>query len=265
MGSIRMVSAMRKFVQSTTKSWLQLQHVSALKIVFILVMVVSVHVGKAQLSITSTGTTFTENFNGMGSSPTATIPSGFRLSAYNANPDWTTGATATTFAYGTTGAGVVASNSPGGNINWANGINTSSTDRAIGFLPSGSGNTGSSNIILRFTNNTGVTITNLSITFDYEKYRSGSRAYGWTFFHGTGTNPTISATDGDQSYAADANNNVIYNPPTTTSKTVTLSGLSIANGNSYSLKWVYTPVGTGGNTNGQGIGIDNFSITATAA
>jgi hypothetical protein len=42
-----------------------------------------------------------------------------------------------------------------------------------------------------------------------------------------------------------------------------LSGLSISSGSDYYLKWTFT--GLGGSTNGQGIGIDNFSVTATGA
>jgi hypothetical protein len=220
--------------------------------------------GYGQVSITSTGTAFTQNFNTMGSSATATLPAGFKISGYTASPDWSTGATATAFAYGTSGTGIVTSTSSGGNVNWANGITASSTDRSIGFLPSGSGNTTPNHITYQFVNNTGATINNLSITFDYEKSRSGTRQFDWTFFHGSASNPTTAATAGDQNYPADLNNTTVFNPPTTTSKTVTLTGLSIANGASYYLKWTYTPQG-GSSTNGEGIGLDNFSITATAA
>ncbi len=210
-----------------------------------------------QLSITSTGTAFTQNFDGMGSSATAALPTGFKIGT-----DWSAGTTATTLAYGSTGTGAVTSSSGGGAINWANGITASSTDRALGFLNS-SGYTSPRSIILKITNNTGSTIGSLSISFDYEKYRSGSRQFDWTFFHGSTVTPATSATAGDQSYPADAANTTIFNPPTTTSKTVNLTGLSIADGTDYYLKWTLT--GLGGSTNGQGLGIDNFSITATAA
>jgi hypothetical protein len=212
----------------------------------------------AQLSITSTGTAFTENFDGMGTSGTATLPAGFRVGTTS---DWTTGTTATTQAAGSSGAVFTA----GGTYNFANGATASSTDRALGFLNSGSFSSPRS-IVLALTNNTVSTITSLTIGFDYEKYRSGSRAFGWTFFHGSttsSTTPATAATTGDQTYAADANNTTLSDPPTTISKTVTLTGLSIAPGTNYYLRWTFT--GVGGSTNGQAIGIDNFSITATAA
>jgi Calx-beta domain len=198
-----------------------------------------------------------ENFEGMGNSATATLPAGFRI-----GPDWSTGTTTTTLAYGTAGTGAVTSGSSGGVINWANGATATATDRALGFLNTGAF-TSPRSITYAFTNNTGVTIDSLAITFDYEKYRSGSRQFDWTFFHGPTSNPTISATAGDQSYPADATNTVVSNPPLTTSKSVNLTGLSIGNGTTYYLRWTFT--GLAGSTNGQGIGIDNFSITATGS
>lgn len=83
---------------------------------------------KAQLSLTSISTAFTQNFDGMGSSGTATLPTGFRIGT-----DWSTGATATTLAYGTTGVGAVTGSSSGGIINWGNGVTGTATDRALGF------------------------------------------------------------------------------------------------------------------------------------
>jgi hypothetical protein len=209
----------------------------------------------AQLSITSTGTAFTENFNSMGSSATATLPAGFKIGT-----DWSTGTSSTTIAYGTTGTGVVNGTSSGGVINWANGITASSTDRCLGFLNTGTF-TSPRSIVLKLANNTGSTIVSLNISFDYEKYRSGSRQYDWTFFHGNTVTPATSASAGDQSYPADAANTTVNNPPTTITKSVNLTGLSIPNGADYYLKWTFT--GLSGSTNGQGIGIDNFSIAAT--
>lgn len=208
-----------------------------------------------QILITSTGTPFTQNFDGMGSTATAALPTGFKIGT-----DWSAGTTATTLAYGSTGTGAVTGSSGGGAINWANGVTASSTDRALGFLNSG-GYTSPRSIVLKITNNTGAGIGSLNISFDYEKYRTGTRAFDWTFFHGNTVTPATAATAGDQAYAADAANAVV-NPPTTIAKSFTLTGLSIPDGTDYYLKWTFT--GVGGSTNGQGIGIDNFSISAGA-
>ena len=210
-----------------------------------------------QLSITSTGTAFTQNFDGLGSSATASLPTGFKVNGNGASPSWTTGTTATTAAGWTSGSLALTSSSSGGTYNFANGPG-SSTDRALGFLTSGS-YVSPNSIILRITNNTGVTISNLNISFDYEKYRAGTRAWNLTFFHGNTVNPTIAETTGDQAYAVDGANAVV-NPPTSITKTIALSGLSIANGTDYYLKW--TSTGLAGSSNSQGIAIDNFSITA---
>ncbi len=207
-----------------------------------------------QISITSTGSAFTQNFDGMGSTAAAPLPTGFKIGL-----DWAIGTTATTLAAGTSGTGALTGTSSGGVYNFGNGITASATDRSLGFLTS-SGFSSPRSIVLKITNNTGGTITDLAIAFDYEKYRAGTRAFDWTFFHGNTSTPSTGEVLGNQSYAADAANAVV-NPPTTISKSVTLTGLSIAAGTDYYLKWTNT--GVGGSTNSQGIGIDNFSITAT--
>lgn len=206
-----------------------------------------------QVSITTLGVASTQNFNGMGNSATAPLPSGFKFGA-----DWSTGTTATTHAAGTTGTGVLASSSAGGAYNFANGATASSTERSIGFLSSGVF-TSPRSIVFAFTNNTGSTVTSLDVSFNYEKYRSGTRAFDWTFFHGSSSAPSTADANGNQSYSADANNTTISNPPASVSKSFTISGLSITNGTTYYLRWTYT--GSGGSTNAQGLGIDDFSLT----
>lgn len=207
-------------------------------------------------SLTAFETPFKQFFDGIGSSDVATIPTGFKFGA-----DWSTGTSVTTKAIGTTGTAILTGTSSGGNYNFANGDSLTSADRAIGFLLSSNFSTPNS-IILKITNNTGATVNTLNVAFDFEKYRSGSRAFNSTFFHGATSAPNISATAGDSAFAADLNNTTAYNPPLTGSKNFTLSGLSIANGADYYFRWTLT--GVGGSSNGQAIGIDNVSITARA-
>jgi len=200
----------------------------------------------------------TQNFDGMASTGAATLPTGFRVSNATA---YSGGTSATTLAAGTSGAGALTGTSGGGTYNFANGVTASATDRALGFLTSGSFASPRS-IMLEIQNTTGSTITELNISFDYEKYRTGSRAFDWTFFSGSDGSAWTAQTGGDQSYSADGANAVV-NPSTTISKNVTITGLSIAANAKYYLRWTFT--GSGGSTNGQAIGIDNFSITATLA
>jgi hypothetical protein len=211
---------------------------------------------QAQQSINS-GSTVTVDFNSIGSSSTATLPTGWKMGT-----DWSTGVTATTQAAGTTGTGVVSSSSSGGFFNWANGVTAATTDRALGFLTSGSFSSPRT-IIYAFQNNTGGAVTALTLTWNYEKYRSGSRAFAWTFFHGDTPTATTAATTGDQAYGADAANTTVFNPPQAVAKTVTISGLNIPTGGIYYLRWTYT--GSGGNTNAQGLALDDLTITLTTS
>jgi predicted extracellular nuclease/methionine-rich copper-binding protein CopC len=225
-------------------------------------VVVGASANAQTFSLTTLGVAQTENFDGMGSSGTATLPTGFRgpTAAGDIGTDWASGGTATLTALGSTGAGAVTSTSSGAFINWGNGVTATATDRAIGHLNSSSVLSPKS-ITYAFTNNTGSTITDLEIKFDYEKYRSANRAWTYNFFHGSTSIATTAATAGDHAYPTDGTNATILNPPATESKTVNLTGLSIANGGVYYLRWTLT--GTGGSSNGMGLGIDNFSIKAS--
>ncbi len=213
-----------------------------------------------QVSITS-GSPVTQTFDGIGSSATASLPSGFRVSRTSAT--FSGAGTATELSAGTTGTGTLTGTSSGGAYNFANGVNASSTDRGVGFLTTGTAG-GPGYLFMQLQNNTGVTITDLSISYDYEKYRSGSRAFDLTFQTSTdGSSYSAGISAGNNSYTADASNSTIFNPPTTISKTVTLSGVNITNGSSYYVRWMYAPNSGTTYTNAQGIGIDNISVTAT--
>jgi endonuclease I len=203
----------------------------------------------AQVSITANGIAFTQNFDGMGTSATAAAPAGFFIGT-----SWANTTTNTTQAGGTSVA-VTA----GGAYNYGAGPAAAATDRCLGFLTS-SGYSSPRNIIYAFTNNTNTTITDILISFNYEKYRTGTRMFDWFFYHGSANNPTTAVASGNQNYPVDANTTTIVNA-TQISKNFTISGLSIANGSTYYLRWEY--VGNMGNTNAQALGIDDFSITTT--
>lgn len=207
------------------------------------------------MQLTGINVATSENMNGMGNVATATLPTGFRIGT-----DWSAGTTATTVSAGTTGAGIITTT--GGTYNFGNGLNSSATDRALGFLTTGTF-TSPKSIVLAVQNTTGATVDELVISFDYEKYRFGTRAFDWNFFHGSSPVPATAAPAGDQSYAADANSTTVLNPPTTISKNFSITGLSIPNGGVYYLMWTFT--GVGGSTNGQAIGIDNVTIIPTNA
>ncbi|MBS1939586.1 MAG: hypothetical protein JST38_01735, partial [Bacteroidetes bacterium] len=217
----------------------------------------------AQMDITAVETAITQDFSSMGTTATGTtvsnIPAGFRVVAGAAAADWNSGGSTVALAAGSSGTGVFSGTSTGGAYNMAQGAMASSTDRALGFLTS-SGFTSPRSIILKLHNNTGGMIGSLDLAWDYEKYRNGTRAVGWTFFHGNTSTPGISDGNGDFSYGTDANNTFVNNPPASTSMANTLSGLAIPAGGDYYLRWTYT--GTGGSTNAKALAIDNFTVTA---
>ncbi|HRH70686.1 MAG TPA: hypothetical protein PLB89_14380, partial [Flavobacteriales bacterium] len=214
------------------------------------------------MNITSLGSPVTQNFNGMGTTATttttSTLPAGFKVSG---SGDWSTGATTVSLAGGTSGSGVFASGSTGGAYNMANGVIASSTDRSLGFLTSGSF-TSPRSIVLKLHNGTGAEIGSLDLAWNYEKSRNGTRAVGWTFFHGNTVVPAIADGNGDFSYAADANNTGVNNPPLSQPMSMSLTGLLIPAGADYYLRWTYT--GVGGSSNAKALSIDDFTVTANA-
>ncbi len=207
------------------------------------------------LGITTAGIAATENFSSMGSAASATIPSGFHL---NTAGEWQGGSgtisTITTQAYGSSGSGAVTTASGGGAVNFAEGVTASSTDRALGYLTSGSYSNGRS-IILRVKNKTGATITDLKVNFDYEKYRENTSSLTFNFYRGSNGSTWTAETSGDNTWAGGTA--AVINPPTTTSKSVTLTGLSIADGADYYFKWTYNGAAA---TNSQAVAIDNVSL-----
>ena len=207
----------------------------------------------AQRSITTVNTAVTESFT-IGTTASATLPTGFRAGG----SDWFGSATATTLRYGISGAESVNAASAGGCINWANGAAATATDRSIGFLATGSYSAPRS-ILFAFTNNTGVTVTSILLSYNYEKYRQGTSAFDWKFYHGqffAGTE----VVNGGQSYPANANNNALATVEIV-SKYFIISNLSITNGTTYYLRWEYS----GSSSNAQGLGLDDFSITLNPA
>ncbi|MFN7141395.1 MAG: immunoglobulin domain-containing protein, partial [Limisphaerales bacterium] len=203
------------------------------------------------------GTNYTQNFNGMPSQASSPLPLGWGI---NASTTFTGGATTVAAYAGTTGTGALTGSSTGSSYLFINGVRDSGNDKAIGYLSSGS-YADNRNILFAFTNNTGSTITELQLSWAYEKYRSGQATRDWTFFASKSeTNWGSAISAGGHSYAADANNTTVFNPPESVTKSVTLSSLVIEQGEVFYFRWNYDGSGTGGN--GQALGIDDFSLTA---
>ena len=207
----------------------------------------------SQISISGTSA-ITQNFDDLGTSNTASVPSGWKMSAAGAG---------TSAGYSTIGnltavtqqASSGSSPTAGGRYNWG----STSSDRALGFMTSGSYASPNA-IMVAFKNSTGSTITGFSISFDYERYRINSSAASVTFSRSTnGSTWTLDTSGQSGSFATGS---ISYSfPGTTVQKSFSVGSLTLAPDSLYYFKWDFNT--TGGNS--QGIGLDNFSLTATTA
>ena len=206
----------------------------------------------AQVSITSTATAYTQNFNTLRATAgtSTTLPTGWRLleTGTGANTSYASdaGATATgnTYSYGT-------------------GTNT---ERAFGALRSGS-------VIpvmgVQVRNSTGQTITSISITYTGEQWRCGAtgRSDQLDFQYSMNATSLSTGTWTD-------NNSLDFISPSTTStgakdgnaaanrtvKTAIITGLNIANNGLFWLRWNDADA-TGAD---DGLSIDDFSLQLNA-
>lgn len=195
----------------------------------------------AQVSFTGS---YTENFNSMGTAGTAP-PTGWKHLSFNmttANTTWTdtTGIIANgtnsvaSIAVTVASTTLAATSAPTGNQN--NGYNaaassTATTDRVMATAPSSVTGTG---IQAALTNATAATITSLKIAFDTVRFTAVSAANElpgyWVFISTNGTswtnltpNPTITT---------------VPNTVGVTATTLTASGLSIAPGATFYVRWL---------------------------
>jgi hypothetical protein len=196
---------------------------------------------------TSAGTTFS---NPIVIAPTYTSGSNFTNVTQNA---------------GTSGTGAVTASSLGGAYLWVSGTLATGTDKSIGFLTTGAypGTTADVGqqlaLLFGFQNNLGQTITDLDLNWNFERYRMGTRTQSWEFYTSTNGVDWASNTAGNLTYSG-TSNAVVYNPPQSIAKSVNLSNLNIQDGENYYLR--LSLVTSGSWSNGQGLGIDDFAVTA---
>ncbi len=208
------------------------------------------------VSLTTFGLAYTQNFNTLASSPdggtSGTVPTGwdFAESGTNAN---------TTYGIGT------GSNNSGNTYSFGA---TGNTERAFGGLLSGSL---VPMIGANLINNTGGTITSLAISYTGEHWRLGQNTSGraadrldfqlstnatsittgtWTDYNSLDfSSPVVAGTVGA------LNGNVA---PNRTAISFTVTGISIANGASFWIRWADSDLIPGSD---DGLSVDDFSIT----
>lgn len=212
--------------------------------------------GQTPLSLTTR--LYSQDFNSIVTSSAATLPGGWAFASGTA-PTWsgTSNTTVTTKGAGLVGTGSMTSNASGGAFLFVDGSLASGTDKAIGFLTSNSYSSPRS-ILFGFTNSTGSDVSSLTVGWDYEKYRNGSRAFDWKFYGSSDGTAWTPFSAGDKAYAADAAIATIGAVVPSAVSPLSINS-TITSGGSYYLRWDY--VGSGGSTNAQALGIDNFTLS----
>jgi endonuclease G len=216
---------------------------------------------RAEIDI-PTGLPYAQAFDAIGTTAAATLPADFRVdkpSAVRTVGTFATATTATTLLGGANLSGT-ASN---GVYNFGSGTTTTGPDRAIGFLSSGTA-TQSGNLYAALRNTTGGPVNGLRISYDVEKYRTGSNAAGFRiqlFYSTDGNTWTSAGADFLTAFGGDAANAGFATAPgATVSLTDKTLAASIPNGGTFYLAWNYS-VSTGTTTtNAQALAIDNISI-----
>ncbi|HEV3140417.1 MAG TPA: hypothetical protein VGY57_07885 [Vicinamibacterales bacterium] len=136
-------------------------------------------------------------------------------------------------------------------------------DRAVGFLSSGTA-TASGNLYAQLVNSSGAALSGLQISYNVEKYRSGSNATSFRiqmFYSTDGSSWTNAGNDFLTGFSADANNNGFANVPGATVAVSNKSlNVAIANGATFCLAWNYSVPTGAATTNGQALAIDDISI-----
>jgi len=219
--------------------------------------------GATGLKVTYKGNTtfspYTQNFNSLGTGNNNTsLPAGwaFSESGTGANTSYGSGtgssSTANTYSFGS----------------------NNSSERAFGTLHGSGTNTFSSMIGAAFTNSTGGTISSLTVNYTGEQWRYGGGAgpdkldfqfstNATSLTTGTWTDvdnldfssPVTSGTTGGRNGNQAANR---------TAKSFTITGLNIAPGATYRIRWTDFDLG-GSSVADDGLGIDDLSITPDAA
>ena len=213
----------------------------------------------AGVTVTTLGTPYTQNFDTLPASGSAT---------------WTNDSTIPGWFHARTGTGttIVANNgsSNAGNL-YSYGTGTA-TDRALGSL--GSGNAAIGNLFwgVRLQNNSGSTITSLDVSYTGEQWRNSAAAAQTVAFSYLVGSPTVTGTLAEFQSAGVAVPQLDFTSPVTggaaaaldgnlaanrVTLTHTISGLNIPNGTEVMLRWS-DPDHTGAD---HGLSIDGFSVT----
>ncbi|HVF45027.1 MAG TPA: hypothetical protein VM936_18525 [Pyrinomonadaceae bacterium] len=219
------------------------------------------------VNLNTVETPVTQNFDTMTTSATSPLPADFKADKGGTRRTPGAYSTAVTATEQPCGGGNTAS--AGGIYNCGSGTTTTGSDRAVGFLASGTVNGG--NLYGKYTNTTGAPISALRISYDVEKYRNGTNAAGFRyqlFYSTTGAAGSWTSAGADflTAFAGpDANNTGFTTAPGATvsvsNKFLNLNSSPIANNSDIYLAWNYAVTTGSTDTNAQLLAVDNISVT----
>ncbi|HPV64559.1 MAG TPA: hypothetical protein PK515_04220, partial [Candidatus Cloacimonas sp.] len=219
----------------------------------------------AQVNIQS-GQNVTQNFDVLGTSAAATIPTGWK-----ADKNTTVRSVGTYSAAGTVTELIAGNNmsstAQNGIYNYGAGPAATATDRAIGFISSGTA-TKSGNVYVQLTNNGSTNINSFSISYNVEKYRMGTNAAGFAiqmYYSADGATWTSAGSSFLTSFPADATTAGYDSAPGVTVPVSATLSYSLSAGSSLYLAWNYSVTNGSTTSYAQGLGIDDVSITAGGA
>ena len=226
---------------------------------FFLPILVAASPAFAQVSLTTLGTPYTQNFDTLPASGSAT---------------WTNNSNIPGWFHARTGTGITIvandGSSNAGNL-YSYGTGTA-TDRALGSI--GSGNAAIGNLFwgVRLQNNTGATITSLDVSYTGEQWRNSAAAAQTLAFSYLVGSPTVTGSLAEFQSAGVAVPSMDFTGPITggaagalngnlaanrVTLTFSITGLSIPNGTEVMVRWS-DPDHTGAD---HGLSIDDFAVT----
>ena len=223
-------------------------------------VLIATYVLYASISI-STTTPYAQNFDGIGTAATASLPADFRVdkvATVRTVGTFASAATATAFA----GGANLSSSASNGIYNFGAGTTATGPDRAVGFLSSGTA-TQSGNLYAQLINNTGLTLAGLQISYNIEKYRGGTNAAGFRiqlFYSMDGSVWTSAGNDFLTSFAADGTNAGFATAPGATVTVNKILSVAVPSGSNFYLAWNYSVASGTTTTNAQALAIDDISI-----
>ena len=202
------------------------------------------------------GATYSQNFDAIGTSATATLPSGWKVVNSSSVRDVTQSLYES--ATSSTGREGTGSGTTHGIYNWENAADSS--DRAVGFLASGSG-TSTGNLYL--TLSASGAIPDFTISYDMKCFRNNTRQFQFQLYYSTDAG--ISWTSAGSSFCttyATSSSGIVVNPAGVTSVSSQKLNVSLSSGDIIVFCWNYS-VPTGNTvSSAQGLGIDNVAIVA---